>query len=57
MFSPLNYDGSNFLEWLNDAKTVLIAEDLAATLKVEGAEEILTIYKSQTLQTLRRHLD
>ena len=32
LFSPLHLDGSNFLEWINDARTVLCAEDLAKTL-------------------------
>ena len=32
LFSPLHADGSNFLEWINDARTVLCAEDLAKTL-------------------------
>ena len=31
LFSPLHDDGSNFLEWINDARTVLCAEDLAKT--------------------------
>ena len=31
-FAPLKSDGSNFLEWINDARTVLCAEDLAKTL-------------------------
>ena len=32
LFSPLQADGSNFLEWINDARTILCAEDLAKTL-------------------------
>ena len=32
LFPQLNSDGSNFLEWVNDAKSVLSAEDLARTL-------------------------
>ena len=32
MFSPLHANGSNFLEWINDARIVLCAEDLAKTL-------------------------
>lgn len=35
MFAPLHADGSNFLEWTNDAKTVLSANDLARTLTVK----------------------
>ena len=57
MFVALNSDGSNFLEWLNDTKTVLAAEDLAITLETDPAEEIPIVYKSQALLILRRHLD
>ena len=32
LFPQLNSDGSYFLEWVNDAKSVLNAEDLARTL-------------------------
>ena len=32
MFSPLQANGSNFLKWTHDAKTVLSADDLARTL-------------------------
>lgn len=32
MFPPLKFDGSICLEWVNDAKTTLSAEDLAKTL-------------------------
>jgi hypothetical protein len=56
-FNALHSDGSNFLEWLNDAKTVLSAEDLAATLENDPAGEIHDVYKSQALLLLRRHLD
>lgn len=54
---PLNSDGSNFLERVNDAKAVLAADDLTITLEPEGEEEIGQVYKSQGLLTLRRHLD
>ena len=37
MFPTLNSDGSNFLEWINDAKTLLSAEDLARTLNPQVA--------------------
>jgi len=57
MFVALNSDGSNFQEWLNDAKTVLSAEDLAITVESEGSEEILPVCKSQALLILRKHLD
>ena len=32
MFAPLSSDGSNFLEWVDNAKVLLSAEDLAKTL-------------------------
>lgn len=66
MFPPLNSDGSNFLEWINDTKTVLSAEDLARTLitPVEStssapnaADNIPAVCKWQALLLLRRHLD
>ena len=57
VFATLNSDGSNFLEWLNDAKTVLAAEDLAITLETDPEEEVPAVYKPQALLILRRHLD
>jgi hypothetical protein len=36
MFTPLSSDGTNFLEWVNDARTVLSADDLARTLITEA---------------------
>lgn len=48
-FNALHSDGSKFLEWLNDAKTVLAAEDLAATLEDDTTGEIHDVYKSQAL--------
>lgn len=56
-FAPLNADGSNFLEWVNDAKADLATDDLSATLESEGEEEIEQVYKSQAMLTLQRHLD
>lgn len=44
-FAPLNANGSNFLEWVNDAKAVLAADDLSTTLEPEGEEEIGQVYK------------
>lgn len=63
MFTPLNADGSNFLEWVNDAKTVLCADDLAKTLTIQPstsadpAQQIPTAARWQALHQLRRHLD
>jgi hypothetical protein len=57
VFAALNSGESNFLEWLNDAKTLLSAEDLAITLETDPEEEIADVYKSQALLILRRHLD
>lgn len=56
-FAPLNSDGSNYLEWINDAKVVLSADELQYTIEHEGEEEITQIYKSQAMLVLRRHLD
>ena len=63
MFAPLNADGSNFLEWINDAKTVLSADDLARTLTVQpstSADQVQPIPPAarwQALLQIRRHLD
>ena len=68
LFPPLNSDGSNFLEWVNDAKTVLSAEDLARTLVKPVAsdstsfgrnlaENIPAVCKWQVVVLLRQHLD
>ena len=66
LFPPLNSDGSNFLEWINDAKTVLSAEDLARTLikpitststGPNPAENIPAVCRWQAVVLLRRHLD
>jgi hypothetical protein len=66
MFPPLSSNGTNFLEWINDAKTVLSAEDLARTLIIPvastfdaptTANNILAVCKWQALLLLRRHLD
>ena len=62
-FNPLNANGSNFLEWVNDAKTVLCVGDLAKTLTVQPstsidpAQQILVAARWQALHQLRRHLD
>ena len=62
MFSLLNSDGSNFLECVNDAKTVLTADDLAriiTTLVITStnlAVQIPSACRWQTLLLLRRHL-
>jgi hypothetical protein len=65
MFTPLSSDGNNFLEWINDAKTVLSAEDLAKTLitpvastsDAPSAASVPAVCKWQALLLLRRHLD
>ena len=66
MFPPLSVDGTNFLEWINDAKTVLSAENLARTLitpvastsaTTNRADNIPEVCKWQALLLLRRHLD
>jgi len=66
MFPPLSVDGTNFLEWINDAKTQLSAENLARTLitpvastsvPTNLADNIPEVCKWQALLLLRRHLD
>jgi hypothetical protein len=64
MFNPLSSDGTNFLEWVNDAKTVLSADDLARTLttdvattSTDPAQQIPPSARWQALLILRRHLD
>ena len=68
LFTPLNADGSNFLEWENDAKVLLSAEDLAKTLVEEPTPPPATSEaapppgipesaKWHALMILRRHLE
>ena len=64
MFPPLNSNGSNFLDWINDARIVLSAEELARTLNpyVPSTSsnfevQIPTVCKWQTLLLLCHHLD
>ena len=64
MFAPLRSDGSNFLEWVNDAKVLLSAKDLAKTLTPpvpskddDATTTIPPAQKWHTLTVLRRHLD
>lgn len=56
-FPALLSDGSNFLEWMNDAKTVLSVEDLARTLDATTSAELPHVYRWLALLILRRHLD
>lgn len=64
LFIGLNSDGSNFLEWVNDAKIILSADDLArafipiqATTSADHEAQVPTVCKWQALLLLRRHLD
>ena len=54
---PLNPNDSNYLEWVNNAKAILAADELQYTLEPEGEEEVAQVYKSQAMLVLRRHLD
>ena len=56
-FNAFHSDGSNFLEWMNDAKTVLATEDLSNTLEDDPTGEIYNAYKSHALLLLRRYMD
>lgn len=53
----MNADGSNFIEWANDANIALGAEELTIYLNKEIAEGIPEVLKFQTLLLLRRHID
>ena len=57
MFSPLTADGTNFLEWVNDAKVVLPAEELDVYLEPNMIQELPDAPKWQALLILQRHLD
>ena len=67
MFAPLSSDGSNFLEWVNDVRVLLSAEDLAKTLTppppstntppADDTPPIPLAAKWHTLMVLRHHLD
>lgn len=48
-FNPLAADGSNFLEWANDANIVLGAEELTVYLNKKTAEGQPDVLKCQTL--------
>ena len=51
-FNLLAADGSNFLEWANDAKIVLGAKELTIYLDKTMAEGRPDVLKSQTLLIL-----
>lgn len=51
-FSPLAPYGSNFLEWANDAKIILGAEELTIYLNKEITEGRPEVLKCQTLLIL-----
>jgi hypothetical protein len=57
LFNPLTPDGSNFLEWVDDAKVVLAAEELDVYLQTDSIEELPDPLRWHTLLILRRHLD
>jgi hypothetical protein len=56
-FTPLVADGSNFLEWENDAKIALGAEEFSLYLDRVTAAGLPEVHKFQTLQIFRRHID
>ena len=57
LFEALEADGSNYLEWSNDAKAYLVAEELDGTLKTPAAANIPVASQWKALLILRRHLD
>jgi len=52
-FEALTPDGSNFLEWNNDAKTYLAAAELDKALNSGTAAELSSASKWQALLLLR----
>jgi hypothetical protein len=56
-FTPLAADGSNFLEWENDVKIALGAEEFLLYIDMVTALGLPEVLKFQTLQILRRHID
>ena len=57
LFETLKANGSNYLEWSNDAKAYLVAKELDGTLKEETAAAAPTTSKWQAWLMLRRNLD
>ena len=55
-FNPLAADGSNYLEWENDARVALGAEETTIYLDKDTAEGRPDSLKCQILIFLRRHL-
>lgn len=56
-FDALALDGSNFLEWNNDAKTFSTTEELVNVLDAETATELSPICNWHAFFILRQHLD
>ena len=56
LFEALEVDNSNYLEWSNDTKAYLAADELNGTLKEETAVAAPTASKWKALLMLRRHL-
>ena len=57
LFSPLTLEGTNFLDWVNDAQVVLAAEELDKYLMPMHYEGPQPAPIWHTLLILRRHLD
>src|ERR1700738_2854198 len=55
-FTPLAADGSNYLEWENDARVALGAEETTIYLDKTTAEGQPDSLKCQVLILLRRHI-
>jgi hypothetical protein len=56
-FTPLAADGSNFLEWENDAKIALGADEFLLYLDRVTTVGLPEVHKFQTLQILCRHIN
>ena len=57
LFEALDADRINYLEWSNDAKAYLAAEDLDGTVKEETTATTTAASKWKALLMMRRHLD
>ena len=56
-FEDLAPNGNYFLEWSNDAKTYLVAEEFDWAFNLETAAKLPFVLKWQDLLLLRWHLD
>ena len=56
LFEALEADGSNYLGWSIDVKTLLMAEELGEAINPK-AKDVPAVVQSKTLLILQRHID